>query len=119
MKIFIAEVNSGSDAKLIQPFKKAITSTGGSLTDRMKEADCFVLPWTDATAAAKPMQAMAMDAVRQSQADGKLRLYILPLSESPLPQAYELYLVASSVLPEDAAEAAEIVVNEPQDASCD
>lgn len=120
MKVFVAEVASGNDAKLVQPFKKAITSNGGSLTDRLKDADCFVLPWTDATAASKPAQTAAMDALRQAQASGnKLRLFILPLSESPLPRAYELYLVASSVLPEDAGEAATIVVNEPQDVSCD
>lgn len=119
MNVFIAEVSSGADAKTLQPFKDAIVAAGGCLAHNQKEADCFVLPWTDATAVASPMQAVARDALRQNQIDGKPRLYIFPLSEIPVPQTYEFYLIAASVLPEEATEAATIVVNEPQDASCD
>jgi hypothetical protein len=119
MKVFIAEETTGRDAKTLKPFKDAIVSTGGKLTDRQKDADCFVLPWTATTAAAKQVQAMATEAVRQAQASGNLRLYILPLSETPVPRDYEFYLVAACVLPEEASEAAAIVIHQPEDASCD
>lgn len=119
MKVFIAEISSGTDAKTLQPFKDAIVAAGGELASHQKEADCFVLPWTAATAVAAPIQAMAREAAHRAQMAGTPRLYILPLSEVPVPQAYEFYLLASSVLPEEVGEAATIVVNEPQDASCD
>lgn len=119
MNVFIAENGSEADAKALQPFKDAIVATGGRLTSHQKDADCFVLPWTATTATTTTLQAMARDAMRQNQMDGKPRLYILPLSEVPMPQAYEFYLLAACVLPEEAGEAATIVVNQPQDASCD
>lgn len=119
MNVFIAEVASGVDAKPLQPLKDAMVAAGGSLTGQQKEADCFVLPWTDATAVAAPLQAMARDALRQHQTSGKPHLYIYPLSEVPVPKTYEFYLLAASVLPEEAAKAAAIVIGAPQDASCD